>query len=49
MDKSDEAADRRSNVHFMSCRRKGTVGALLDVLATWREEWVAPVTGRALD
>lgn len=28
---------------------KGTVGALYDVLATWREKSAAPVTGKALD
>lgn len=28
---------------------KGTIGALWDVLATWREKCVVPVTGKALD
>src|SRR5947209_1876683 len=28
---------------------KGTVGPLWDVLATWRDESTAPVTGKALD
>jgi surfactin synthase thioesterase subunit len=38
----------KSNVHVL-WGGKGTVGALWDVLATWREKSAAPVTGRAID
>jgi pimeloyl-ACP methyl ester carboxylesterase len=50
MDKSDEAAGRKIEcpLHVL-WGGKGTVGALWDMLATWREKCAAPVTGRALD
>jgi haloacetate dehalogenase len=50
MDKSAEAAGRKIKCPLrVLWGGKGTVGDLLDVLTTWREQWVAPVTGRALD
>ena len=49
MDKTDEEAGRKIKCPLHILGGKGTVGDLLDVLATWREQWVAPMTGRALD
>ena len=50
MDKSDEQAGKKIKcpLHVL-WGGKGTVGALWDVLATWREKCAAPVTGKALD
>ena len=50
MDKADDKAGRKIKcpLHVL-WGGKNTVGALWDVLATWREKCAAPVTGRALD
>jgi haloacetate dehalogenase len=50
MDKSDEQAGKKIKcpLHVL-WGGKNTVGALWDVLATWREKCAAPVTGKALD
>ena len=50
MDKADDNAGRKIEcpLHVLWGAR-GTIGALWDVLATWREKSAAPVTGRALD
>jgi haloacetate dehalogenase len=50
MDQADDKAGRKIQcpVHAL-WGAKGTVGVLWDVLATWREKSVAPVTGKALD
>jgi haloacetate dehalogenase len=50
MDQSDEEAGRKIEcpLHVL-WGGKGTVGALWDILAIWREKCAAPVTGRALD
>jgi haloacetate dehalogenase len=50
MDKADEAAGRKIKCPLhVRWGGKGTVGGLWDVIATWQEKCVAPVTGRALD
>ena len=50
MDEADERAGRKIQcpLHVLWGAR-GTVGAMWDVLATWREKCTAPVTGRSLD
>jgi haloacetate dehalogenase len=50
MDQSDEEAGRKIEcpLHVL-WGGKGTVGALWDILAIWRDKCAAPVTGRALD
>jgi haloacetate dehalogenase len=50
MDQSDDKADRKIQcpVHAL-WGAKGSVGVLWEVLATWREKSVGPVTGKALD
>jgi haloacetate dehalogenase len=50
MDKADDVAGRKIEcpLHVL-WGGKGTVGALWDILATWREKSAATVTGRPLD
>lgn len=50
MDKVDDAAGRKIEcpLHVL-WGGKGTIGALWDVLATWREKCAASVTGKPLD
>lgn len=50
MDKADDAAGKKIQcpLHVL-WGKKGTVGVLWDILATWRAKCSAPVTGRALD
>jgi haloacetate dehalogenase len=50
MDKEDEAAGKRIEcpLHVLWGGR-GTIGAMWEVLATWRAKTVGPVTGRVLD
>jgi len=50
MDKADEATGKKIKcpLHVLWGGR-GTIGAMWDVLATWREKSAAPVSGRALD
>jgi haloacetate dehalogenase len=50
MDRVDDEAGRKIQcpVHAL-WGAKGIVGVLWDVLATWREKSVAPVTGKAID
>jgi haloacetate dehalogenase len=50
MDRADDQAGRKIQcpVHALWAA-KGSVGVLWDVLATWREKSVGPVTGKALD
>jgi haloacetate dehalogenase len=50
MDKADEAAGKKIEcpLHVLWGGR-GTIGAMRDVLATWREKCAASVTGKPLD
>ena len=50
MDIADDNAGRKIQCPLHALwGEKGTVGPLWDVLATWREKCVAPVTGKALN
>jgi len=50
MDSADEQAGKKIKCPLHALwGAKGTVGSLWDVLATWREKCVAPLTGKALD
>jgi haloacetate dehalogenase len=50
MDKTDEEAGRKIKCPLHALwGGKGRIGARWDVLATWREKFAAPVTGKALD